>query len=854
MVDLGTAPISYQGIEEQIDSAEAFERARGGTIDAGYRERVRRAIIQQRQLQVVSEQRIGRDVQSAKQRQAVAERDARREAGYTQISRSQLEAEGKLAGSRGAEGITRSPSIITGYPSAAGARGGFAGDKPIATFESREQMLARQTKEAIRPRIERSFAQRYDAAQAQTPITKQAAIQQARVQALNQATPTFERPQSTRAAPILVPTKTPLAKPSGQRDATRAAPYSQTKEGVISAKKTKTLKDPLTPFAKRIMEFARQSGPKPGDQTLFGNIKGQFGLVLGAGSVGVGGLEVVGAIGQEGSKTLPFLPTPFKLAESFPRFLGERVFGKRQITVEPSFQQKYASGTFGPEFGEFLGNVALISDAPTPVLRIPKISRRPVSLGVTKLEFEGVKGGAEAGRVVAFETRAQAGISQSVARVRGVQRSLGVRGGAAQQTTRLQVEVVGPSGRAKSSEVAQKARIISLGSDRQRVVVQAQERTRFGLPKTYVTKAGVKDVAQVDGLRRSLIGGQTYQRRLGGLVRPKKLESGVGITKEDFRFGQGDVERFGGTGEFFGFRTIKRVEGVEVVKAGEGVRVPKPKSTRRLPRAQDLLPRGKKGQLGTSGDGLVALQKPKIERPSGFSKDLEAAFDLSGAQVSRRAAIRGLPIRSRFKITSKRIRGLPTGQKALRLGNVPSIASSLRIAPISASLQKKVLPPGVSPKEAIGQLQPLKPVVEPKSGIKPSSAPQNVSEVIGGGRGVGVGALGVPFVNITRQFGRPPERDGGLISQAPPGGFLRPERKGAKGWRFPKARRKYTPSLFGTVLAERGIILRQTRGRGLPGFLVRGEGPGFRFPKTRSKKKVKKAKKRSKRNKSRRKT
>ena len=91
--------------------------------------RIRSGLFRAEELRVRTERRTGKDRPSARQREARRARDVRR-AQRVQVPISEVE----RAGARGARGITRTPSRITGTITAAGARGGFGEVSTRAEF------------------------------------------------------------------------------------------------------------------------------------------------------------------------------------------------------------------------------------------------------------------------------------------------------------------------------------------------------------------------------------------------------------------------------------------------------------------------------------------------------------------------------------------------------------------------------------------------------------------------------------------------------------------------------------------------------------------------------------------------
>lgn len=119
----------------------------------------RRGVYRARELDHITKYRIGKERLSADQKRERKARDERRRAGYEQYSREELASQGLLAGSRGAEGISRGPTIIRGgFTQGTGARGGFGQPSTQeVVWESRSQQVQRQTREAIRQRYTQAY-------------------------------------------------------------------------------------------------------------------------------------------------------------------------------------------------------------------------------------------------------------------------------------------------------------------------------------------------------------------------------------------------------------------------------------------------------------------------------------------------------------------------------------------------------------------------------------------------------------------------------------------------------------------------------------------------------------------------
>lgn len=201
MVRLPNISVDETGIEEAIDAAEAFERARGGVIDPEYRQRVRQQLIRGRVLKKVTEQRIGRDKKSSRQRQAERDRDQRRKE-RVQVSREELQRRGQLAGSRGSQGVTRSPTRIQGRRVGGDVPPDFQPTKPKATFESRQEFLKRRAREQLEPQRQQAIL---------ATISKQ---QDARLRTIEQVTSTRQAPPPLQTPTPLQVTRTPVR---GQR-------------------------------------------------------------------------------------------------------------------------------------------------------------------------------------------------------------------------------------------------------------------------------------------------------------------------------------------------------------------------------------------------------------------------------------------------------------------------------------------------------------------------------------------------------------------------------------------------------------------------------------------------------------
>lgn len=163
-------------IEESIEINVRKDIAAGRTDPKDYelaKSIARRGIYRAAELDYVTKYRVGKETLSPAQKKARSERDARRRAGYEQISREDLEKAGMTAGSRGSEGISRGPTVIKGgFTQGTGARGGFGQPSVQETaWESRSEQIQRQSREAIRQRYTQAYAQKFGGVRS-TPYTQ----------------------------------------------------------------------------------------------------------------------------------------------------------------------------------------------------------------------------------------------------------------------------------------------------------------------------------------------------------------------------------------------------------------------------------------------------------------------------------------------------------------------------------------------------------------------------------------------------------------------------------------------------------------------------------------------------------